>query len=163
MTAADRLLSLSGLTGAASVLLLAIGSGATTGEALADYSGLESGTSAEHILVDRSKGAADYELTKKRKKNIVNIDGVLYEFATEKEAISFISQQVDKPVIEKEAPKPIRTVSIAQVETAVKSSAIPETSREIYNHIQFADYAAILKAYDYWLELDEEEALLLLI
>ena len=55
MTAADRLLSLSGITGTASALLLAIGAGATTGDALADYSGLTTGTASEHILTERAK------------------------------------------------------------------------------------------------------------
>lgn len=53
MTAAERLLSLSKATGAAGVLLLAIGSGATAEAALLDYSALESVTAAEHILYDK--------------------------------------------------------------------------------------------------------------
>ena len=51
-TAAERLLSLAGATGTAAALLLTIGAGATTGAALVDYSGLSSGTAAEHILVE---------------------------------------------------------------------------------------------------------------
>ena len=52
MTAAERLALLAGASGAAGVLLLTIGTGATAGEALVDYSGLPSGTAAEHLLVD---------------------------------------------------------------------------------------------------------------
>lgn len=53
MTAAERLLALSKTTGAAGVLLLLIGSGATAGAALLDYSGLESATAAEHLLYEK--------------------------------------------------------------------------------------------------------------
>jgi len=53
MTAADRLKLLSGLAGvSAAAMLLAIGSGVTTGEALVNYSQLETGTAAEHLLAD---------------------------------------------------------------------------------------------------------------
>ena len=52
MTAAERLLALAGTTGTAAALLLAIGTGATAGAALVDYSGLASATAAEHLLVD---------------------------------------------------------------------------------------------------------------
>lgn len=53
MTAAERLVQLSGLSGvSAATHLLAIGMGITTGAALLDYSGLESATTAEHLLYD---------------------------------------------------------------------------------------------------------------
>lgn len=52
MTAAERLLALAGTTGTAAALLLVIGAGATTGAALVDYSGLATGTAAEHLLTD---------------------------------------------------------------------------------------------------------------
>lgn len=52
MTAAERLLALAGTTGTAAALLLAIGTGATAGAALVDYSGLASATAAEHLLED---------------------------------------------------------------------------------------------------------------
>ena len=48
-TAAARLVSLAGATGTAGALLLMIGAGATAGAALVDYSGLPSGTAAEHL------------------------------------------------------------------------------------------------------------------
>lgn len=53
MTAAERLVQLAGRTGTAAALLLAIGTGATAGEALVNYSGLPSGTAAQHLLQDR--------------------------------------------------------------------------------------------------------------
>ncbi len=53
MTAAERLLSLSKLTGAASVLLLSIGSGVTAGDALNDYSSIDTGTAAQHLLSEK--------------------------------------------------------------------------------------------------------------
>lgn len=52
-TAAERLLSLAGTTGTAAALLLAIGTGATAGGALVNYSGMASGTAAEHLLVEK--------------------------------------------------------------------------------------------------------------
>lgn len=56
MTAGERLIALSGLSGvSAAVMLQAIGSGATTGAALVNYSGLSSGTAAQHLLTDVSR------------------------------------------------------------------------------------------------------------
>lgn len=55
MTAGERLAQISGLSGvSAAAMLLAIGTGATAGALLVDYSGLESGTAAEHLLTDAS-------------------------------------------------------------------------------------------------------------
>lgn len=109
-------------------------------------------------------GAVSYD-KKKRRKNIVNVDGVLYEFESELEAISFLNLQEENndPVAEKiTKPVPVKTVNIETVESLSESAIISATPNQIYNYIQFADYAAIIKAYDQWLELDEEEALLLL-
>ena len=53
MTAAERLVALAGQAGTAGALLLLIGAGATAGAALVNYSGLASGTAAEHLLVER--------------------------------------------------------------------------------------------------------------
>lgn len=55
MTAGERLASLAGTTGAAATLLLLIGTGVTTGEALVNYSQLPTGTAAQHLLVDRAQ------------------------------------------------------------------------------------------------------------
>jgi hypothetical protein len=55
MTAGQRLSALAG-SGTAGVLLLLIGSGATAGAALVNYSGLPSGTAAQHLLVDHVGG-----------------------------------------------------------------------------------------------------------
>lgn len=52
MIAGARLAALAGSTGTAVALLLAIGTGATTGAALAAYSGLASGTASDHLLTD---------------------------------------------------------------------------------------------------------------
>ena len=53
MTAGQRLQSLSGLAGvSAAVMLLSIGSGATAGAALVNYSSLATGTAAVHLLTD---------------------------------------------------------------------------------------------------------------
>lgn len=53
VSAAERLVQLAGTTGTAAALLLMIGSGGTAGAALVDYSGLPSGTAAEHLLAER--------------------------------------------------------------------------------------------------------------
>jgi hypothetical protein len=52
VTAAERLVALAGTSGTAGALLLAIGSGATTGAALVNYSGLLTGTASEHLMTD---------------------------------------------------------------------------------------------------------------
>jgi hypothetical protein len=54
MTAAERLIALAGQTGTAAALLLLIGTGATAGDTLVDYSGLETGTAAQHLLADQA-------------------------------------------------------------------------------------------------------------
>lgn len=57
MTAAERLVALSGLgSTTAAAHLLAIGSGATAGAILVNYSGLVTGTAAEHLLTDVAAG-----------------------------------------------------------------------------------------------------------
>ena len=53
MTAAERLKLLSGTTGTAAALLLSIGVGATTGDALNAYSSISTGTAAEHLLSEK--------------------------------------------------------------------------------------------------------------
>ena len=52
MTAAERLVALAGSTGTAAALLLLLASGATAGEALTAYSGLDGETAAVHLLTD---------------------------------------------------------------------------------------------------------------
>lgn len=52
MTTGERLRLLAGAGGAAGVLLLVIGTGATAGEALVNYSQLPTGTAAQHLLMD---------------------------------------------------------------------------------------------------------------
>ena len=53
-TAAERLVALAGHGGTAGALLLEIGAGSTTGAALVAYSGLVSGSAAQHLLTDVS-------------------------------------------------------------------------------------------------------------
>jgi hypothetical protein len=52
MTAAERLVALAGSTGTAAALLLLLASGATAGEALTAYSGLDGETAAVHLMTD---------------------------------------------------------------------------------------------------------------
>ena len=78
MTTAERLLQLSGLSGvSAATHLLAIGLGATTGQALVDYSQLASATAEVHLLAEPAQSIhvvsggtleqANYEWEAKRK------------------------------------------------------------------------------------------------
>ena len=53
MTAGERLAQLAGSTGTAAALLLLIGSGITSGDALVNHSRLSTGAAAQHLLVDR--------------------------------------------------------------------------------------------------------------
>lgn len=57
-TAAERLVQIAGTTGTAATLLLLIGSGATAGAALVDYSGLASATAAQHLLSESAVAPA---------------------------------------------------------------------------------------------------------
>lgn len=52
MTAGERLWRLAAQAGTAAALLLQIGTGATAGAALVNYSGLNTRTAAEHLLSD---------------------------------------------------------------------------------------------------------------
>jgi hypothetical protein len=54
MTTGERLRALAGQDGAAASLLSLIGAGATTGAALVNYSGLLTGSAAEHLLAERA-------------------------------------------------------------------------------------------------------------
>lgn len=56
-TAGARLQALAGTSGTAGALLLMIGAGATAGSALVDYSGLATGTAAQHLLADNARTA----------------------------------------------------------------------------------------------------------
>jgi hypothetical protein len=57
-TAGDRLRQLAGSSGAAGALLLMIGSGATSGAALVNYSGLLDSSAAAHLLADHAASPA---------------------------------------------------------------------------------------------------------
>lgn len=50
MTTGEKLIALAGATGSAAALLMMIGSGATTGAALDDYSVITTGTAMEHLM-----------------------------------------------------------------------------------------------------------------
>lgn len=111
--------------------------------------------------------AGGYDEPKKRKKNIVNHDGKLYVFSSDKDAIRFIQSlseesqdNVVKPAV---TPEPEREIRISEVETLEKVFKLPDSKIDVQQYIQFADYQAVIAAYDRWLEIDEEEALLLLI
>lgn len=64
MTAAERLKALSGMAGvSAGAMLIAIGVGLTAGGRLVDYSGLASGSAAQHILVSHDTQFASGDLS----------------------------------------------------------------------------------------------------
>lgn len=59
IVAAQRLRNLAGIAGPAIVLLSLIGTGATTGAALANYSGRHGITAAEHLLTEHAPSVQD--------------------------------------------------------------------------------------------------------
>ncbi len=65
-TAGDRLVFLAGQGGEAGVLMLMIGTGATAGEALVDYSQLGTATAAVHLMEDRASSSANDWLIRAR-------------------------------------------------------------------------------------------------
>lgn len=67
MTAAERLAALAGTAATAATLLALIGSGATADAMLVNYSGLASGTAAEHLLTDRALAANDWLIRTRRR------------------------------------------------------------------------------------------------
>ncbi len=66
MTAGERLKLLAGASGTAGALLLVIGAGATAGEALVNYSGLPTGTAAQHLLTDATNKGSPIILMRRR-------------------------------------------------------------------------------------------------
>ena len=110
-----------------------------------------------------SSGAAGYD-DNKRKRNIVHANGRIYVFGTDKDAIAFLNTLqpdiVEKKQEDKPKPKPVREVLVSDVKQVISNTI---ERQQIEQSLQFADYAAILAAYDQWLEFDEEEALLLLL
>lgn len=76
-TAAERLASLSKLSGTtAAAMLLAIGSGATAGQALADYSGIPAATAATHLLQDVQVVASEPRGSRKRSGDELTVEEV---------------------------------------------------------------------------------------
>lgn len=57
MRAGDRLVALAGREGTAGELLLAIGRGTSAAAALVAYSGLPTGSAAQHLMAQRAAGA----------------------------------------------------------------------------------------------------------
>ena len=97
MTAAERLLALSKTTGAAGALLLLIGSGATAGAALLDYSGLESATAAEHLLYENvAEDSTSGGLLKVHNERIAKVQQYQKLLAAQKKAIE--ENPVEAPV-----------------------------------------------------------------
>lgn len=170
-TAAERLVALAGTTGTAAALLLLIGTGPTAGDALVDYSGLSSGTAAEHILEevqstsDVSGGAGHpgsaYVLpTGKRIKKRIddNINDAVRELY--EELTQTATQQ-----IKKQAAKIVRP----HIVVGAKQETIPVSSNIDWKSLERdADrVTALLKLWQEQIDLlelaEEEEEMLLLI
>ena len=98
VTAAERLLSLSKTTGAAGALLLLIGSGATAGAALLDYSGLESATAADHLLYEKvAEDSTSGGLLKVHNERIAKVQQYQKFLAAQKKAAE--EQPVEVPAL----------------------------------------------------------------
>ena len=84
----DRLKQLSGMSGVTvGAMLLAIGTGATVGAILVNYSGLPTGTVAQHLLVDRAAHHAPatrtYRVWSENRRQIVAIERRQYTIIAE--------------------------------------------------------------------------------
>ena len=173
MTAGERLQQISWSSGiTAGAMMLLIGSGATAGEILRDYSKLPTATAAVHLLTNVSK-AADYE-DRKKKKYIVKIGGNLLVFSNEADAIGAIqakeasSSQIKKQYPAKKAKKQDKVVEIKQEKQVLPDyqvnlaeiAALAERQAAYAQYqafIQQMQYEALLNAYENWLAIEDEE------
>lgn len=176
MTAAERLLALAGATGTAAALLLAIGSGATAGAALVDYSGLPTGTAATHLLTDAevaTTSPAGGSSTKAKRKPliIVEIDGVEFRVPFD-ELPQFIAAQkkVTKAAARKHAQKARKrgiTPKPAEAPQIVLKSApieyLPQIQAAIDNSNDIAYILWRNAILAYMQEVEDEEFLLLIV
>ena len=100
MTAAERLLQLSKLSGVAAVsMLLSIGVGATTSEALVDYSQLDTATASEHLLAERVQQDSCGALLKIHRERLAKV---------ERERLRKINESIEaQQVVIPDLPAPI--------------------------------------------------------
>ncbi len=133
MTAAERLLQLSKLSGvAAASMLLAIGAGATTGEALVDYSHIDTATAAEHLLAERvqqSDGGALLRASQAQTKRVV--DAVSRESKAkqrQEELRKALEQAPEEPQAPESLPIEYRAGKSDQV-APVASQTVEEVAR----------------------------------
>ena len=124
MTAAERLLALSKTTGAAGALLLLIGSGATAGAALLDYSGLESATAAEHLLYEKVvEDSVSGGLLKVHRERVAKVQRYQKLLAAQKKAIE------EKPV---EAPVEVPALLKPPEQLVINETALRYTQDALY-------------------------------
>ena len=159
MTAAERLKLLSGATGAAAALLLSIGVGATTGEALNAYSSIEAGTAAEHLLSNKTSLGVGTE--KSDKSGFSELDDEQH-FAKQMEYISKIyspptinEHVIVVPVAEPEVLVPVSD----QITPDLEPGIVPQYEID-QAHKMAADHA-IEKAIQQ--RIDDEQALILIL
>ena len=127
MTAGERLAALAGATGTAAALLLAIGTGATAGAALVDYSGLASATAAEHLLAGQAvvepAAAASYFGGRKKLReehDELTVEEVLQQWelhdirrgAQAERAVTSARQEGASPAVRHAQPVPARVAAI---------------------------------------------------
>ena len=165
MTAAERLLALSKVTGAASALLLAIGSGVTAGEALVDYSGLSTNTAAIHLLTDVVSGGGIVH--KKHKKRWIERDGKILVFESAKELELYIQSEIQiesEPVIEEvEFVEEVKPIAVIDKSDMKRLSKAYQYQQKLYYADQIGDISRIIQIYNELQQREEEDIELLLL
>jgi len=165
MTAAERLLALSKATGAASALLLAIGSGATAGEALVDYSHLSTNTAAIHLLADVVSGGGIGH--NKNKKRWIEREGKILVFESEKELALYIQseKQIEsESTIEKiEFVEKVTPVAVIEKAEIGRLSKAYQYQQKLYYADQIGDISRIIQIYNELQQREEEEIEFLLL
>lgn len=127
MTAGDRLRSLAGAAGTAGALLLLIGSGATAGAALVNYSRLPTGTAAQHLLTDVARQATGGGFSRAGRRPqivVVSVDGQDYRIHIDN--LAEFLESIKEDVKETGKPKAKAKVSRTKAPQVVIKSAPAE-------------------------------------
>ena len=164
MTAAERLLALSKATGAASALLLAIGSGATASAALVDYSRLSTATAAIHLLVDRVGGGIGHN---KHKKRWIEREGKILVFESEKELALYIQSEKqiesEDSIEEIEFVEEVKPIAVIDKSDMKRLSKAYQYQDKLYYADKVGDLSRIIEIYNELQRREEEDIELLLL
>lgn len=162
MTAAERLLALSKSTGTAGALLLLIGSGATSGVALLDYSGLESATASAHLLYEQvAFGGANGSRTVKKKSRWVQRNGKILIFESADAAQKFIDSETSvkqkrnkTKQVNNSDVKPVDIIDNIEIKRLAKAYQYRE---KLYDADQIGDVDRIVQIYKELQRREEED------